>query len=284
MPEDLPDAHRRLLDELRRLKRRHGWTLAQLARKTGYSATSWHRYLSGRAMPPWEAVDALGRLASQERSRLLALWEVAATAVARQPAPGRTGLPPRAAKATAAAATGAAPRPGSRTTTLGGLLGTALLLASLLTLLSPWDGGGRPAFRVPAPHAAPPGAPEWPWPLQTATGSPTRAPCLGDGCRGRDPYRIGCDRGSVPVHTLRADHRTLSLWYSPLCRAVWAEVAPGAGTTDLTVSADGHAVTAPAGNARTGMLGATPDRAKGSVDLPGRQLGVSARTSWIVDQ
>ncbi|MFF4015064.1 helix-turn-helix domain-containing protein [Streptomyces sp. NPDC001843] len=284
MPEDLPDAHRRLLDELRRLKGRHGWTFAQLARKTGYSATSWHRYLSGRAMPPWEAVDALGPLAAQEHSRLLALWEVAATAVARQPAPGRTGLPARAAKTAAPAATGAAPRPGSRTTALGGLLGTALLLASLLALLSPWDGGSRPASRVPAPHGAPPGAPEWPWPLQTATGTPAGAPCLGDGCRGRDPYRIGCDRGSVSVHALRADHRTLTLWYSPLCRAVWADVVPGAGTSGLTVSADGRAVTAPVGDARTGMLGATPGRAKGSVDLLDRQLGVSARTSWVVDQ
>lgn len=42
-------------------------------------------------MPPWEAVDTLGRLASQEDGRLRPLWEAAATGVARQSAPGGTG-------------------------------------------------------------------------------------------------------------------------------------------------------------------------------------------------
>ncbi|MEV5989128.1 helix-turn-helix domain-containing protein [Streptomyces sp. NPDC052051] len=280
MPEDLPDAHRRLLDELRRLKSRHGWTFAQLARKTEYSATSWHRYLSGRTMPPWEAVDALARLASQDRGRLRALWEVAAAATG-QPVPGRTGLPVPDRETAAPAEAGAAPRPRSPTTVLGGLLGTALLLASSLALLSPWDGGGH---RSEDPQGASPGAPEWPWPLPTATGTPAGVPCLGDRCRGQDPYQLGCDRGSVPVHALRADHRTLTLWYSPVCRAVWAEVVPGAGTSRLTVSTDTRAVTARAGDARTGMLDAVPGRARGSVNLPGRQLGVGARTSWVVDQ
>ncbi|MGW2462103.1 helix-turn-helix domain-containing protein [Streptomyces sp. NPDC001761] len=278
MPGDLPEAHRRLLEELRRLKGRHGWTFAQLARKTGYSATSWYRYLSGRTMPPWEAVDALGRLAAQGNGRLRALWEVAA---AREPVPGPARLPDRGEEA---APVGAAPRRRSRTTMLGALLGTALLLASSPALLSPWDGAGRTASRDPSPQGAPSGEPEWPWPLPAATGTAPGVPCLGDGCRGRDPYRLGCDRGGVPVHALSAGHHTLTLWYSPLCRAVWAEVVPGAGTSRLTVSTDSRATSAPAGEARTGMLGATPGRARGSVNLPGRQLGVGARTSWVVDQ
>ncbi|MEV5959835.1 helix-turn-helix domain-containing protein [Streptomyces sp. NPDC051987] len=281
--EDLPDAHRRLLDELWRLKGRHSWTFAQLARKTGYSATSWHRYLSGRTMPPWEAVDALGRLAAQEDGRLRALWEVAAAAAARRSAPGRTGPLARDREAAALAAASAASRSRSRAAVLGGLLGTTLLLASSLALLSPW-GGGRAAPQGPAPQGAPSGQPEWPWPLPIATGTPAGVACLGDHCRGRDPYRLGCDRGSVPVHALTAHRRTLTLWYSPVCRAVWAEVVPGAGTSRLTVSDNSRAVTAPAGDARTGMLGTEPGQARGSVNLPGCQLGVDARTSWVVDQ
>ncbi|MFG3009553.1 helix-turn-helix domain-containing protein [Streptomyces cinerochromogenes] len=282
MPAELPDTHRRLLEELRRLKSRHGWTFAQLARKTGYSTASWQRYLSGRAMPPWGAVDALGRLASQEDGRLRALWESATAAVARQSAAQRTAPLTRNGEEAADGGPGAAPRPRSPTTLLAGLLGTALLVASSLALLSPWDAGT--ASRVPAPRGAPPNAPVWPWPLPTTTGPPAGAPCLANGCRGRDPYRLGCDRSSVPVHAVSAGHRTLTLRYSPVCRAVWAEVAPSAGTSVLTVSGDGGAVTAPPGDARTGMLGAAPGRARGNVNLPDRQLGVSAGTSWVVDQ
>ncbi|CAL9675341.1 hypothetical protein SUDANB105_07838 [Streptomyces sp. enrichment culture] len=102
-------------------------------------------------------------------------------------------------------------------------------------------------------------------PLLTATGTPAGVPCLGDGCRGRTPYRLGRDRGSARVHALSADHRTLALWYSPVCRAVRAEVVPGVKTSCLTVSSDSRAVTAPAGDARTGMMRASPGRARGSV-------------------
>ncbi|MGW1986985.1 helix-turn-helix domain-containing protein [Streptomyces collinus] len=281
MGEELPDAQRRLLEELRRLKGRHGWTFAHLARKTGYSTASWQRYLSGRTMPPWDAVDALGRLASQEDGRLRALWESATAAVARRSASQRTASLARNGEATAGAS-GAAPRPRSPTTLLAGLLGRALLVASSLALLIPWGAGT--ASRVMAPRGAPPDAPVWPWPLPTATGPPAGAPCLGNGCRGRDPYRLGCDRSSVTVHAVSADHRTLTLRYSPVCRMVWAEVAPGAGTTDLTVSGDGGAVTAPPGDTRTGMLGAAPGRATGSVNLSGRQIGVSAASSWVIGQ
>lgn len=282
MPEELAETHRRLLEELRRLKARHGWTFAQLARKTGYSTASWQRYLSGRAMPPWDAVDALGRLASQEDGRLRALWESATAPVARQSASQRTMPLARNGEAVADGGSGTVPRLRPSTTLLASLLGTALLVGSSLALLSPWDAGTAP--RTPPPWGAPPDAPVWPWPLPTTTGPPAGAPCLGNGCRGRDPYRLGCDRSSVPVHEVSADHRTLTLRYSPVCRAVWAEVSPGAGTSGLTVSGDGEAVTAPPGDARTGMLGAAPGRARGNVNLPGRQIGVSAGTSWVIDQ
>ncbi|ANS68835.1 serine/threonine protein kinase [Streptomyces lincolnensis] len=51
-----------------------------MAAKTGYSTSSWERYLGGRSLPPREAVEAMARIAGEDPTRLLALHEVAAEA------------------------------------------------------------------------------------------------------------------------------------------------------------------------------------------------------------
>ncbi|GAA2259323.1 hypothetical protein GCM10010104_65830 [Streptomyces indiaensis] len=65
------------MEQLRTLKDRTGWSLAELARRTAYSKSSWQRYLSGAKQPPRGAVQALCRMAGTEQARLLALWDLA---------------------------------------------------------------------------------------------------------------------------------------------------------------------------------------------------------------
>lgn len=63
--------------QLRRLKDRSGLSLDVLAGKTGYSRSSWDRYLNGKALPPRHAVEELARVAGADPVRLLVLHEVA---------------------------------------------------------------------------------------------------------------------------------------------------------------------------------------------------------------
>ncbi|WP_052439514.1 helix-turn-helix domain-containing protein [Streptacidiphilus jiangxiensis] len=67
----------RLVVRLRRMKDDSGLSLAQLAERTGYSASSWERYLGGRTLPPGEAVEALAALVGADVVPLLVLHETA---------------------------------------------------------------------------------------------------------------------------------------------------------------------------------------------------------------
>jgi transcriptional regulator with XRE-family HTH domain len=78
LPHSLPGEARHLVEQLRALKDRSGLSLAELARRTAYSKSSWQRYLSGAQPPPRAAVQALGRAAGADQARLLALWELSA--------------------------------------------------------------------------------------------------------------------------------------------------------------------------------------------------------------
>ncbi|MGW1646636.1 helix-turn-helix domain-containing protein [Streptomyces eurythermus] len=94
--KELPDMHdervRQLFVQLRRLKDRSGMSLTSLAARTGYSRSSWERYLNGKALPPRQAVEELARATGADPTRLLALHEVAEeTWQQRGPAPAGTG-------------------------------------------------------------------------------------------------------------------------------------------------------------------------------------------------
>ncbi|MFF0189690.1 peptidoglycan-binding protein [Streptomyces sp. NPDC005244] len=80
LPAELDPRVRQLLVRLRRLKDHNGLTMRQLAARTGYSAKSWERYLSGRSVPPRDAVEAMARICGDDTVRLLALHEVAVEA------------------------------------------------------------------------------------------------------------------------------------------------------------------------------------------------------------
>ncbi|MFE2421865.1 peptidoglycan-binding protein [Streptomyces hokutonensis] len=95
LPAELDPRVRQLVIRMRRLKDHGGLSIRQLAAKTGYSPKSWERYLSGRTLPPPEAVEALARIAGEaDPTRLLALHEVAAEGwasprhLAAEPGPG----------------------------------------------------------------------------------------------------------------------------------------------------------------------------------------------------
>lgn len=92
LPGGLDPAVVEFVGGLRSAKDDSGLTLRRLAVRTGYSASSWERYLGGRLLPPREAVEALVALAGTDPARLLARYEMAADAWRRgqpeEPAPG----------------------------------------------------------------------------------------------------------------------------------------------------------------------------------------------------
>ncbi|MFJ4981856.1 peptidoglycan-binding protein [Streptomyces coeruleorubidus] len=141
LPEELDPRVRQLVVRLRRVKDHSGLSLRRLTAKTGYSTSSWERYLAGRSLPPREAVEAMARLGGDDPVRLLALHEVAAEAWGKgadrqsEPAGDGTGAgrgpqsPPPGAETGAETGpkTGAGPRtePGNEPVTdLGTELGT----------------------------------------------------------------------------------------------------------------------------------------------------------------
>lgn len=77
LPDSQDQRVRQLVVQLRRLKDRSGLSLVSLAAKTGYSRSSWDRYLNGQALPPRRAVEELARAAGADPIRLLVLHEVA---------------------------------------------------------------------------------------------------------------------------------------------------------------------------------------------------------------
>lgn len=141
LPSSLDDRVRQLIVQLRRLKDRSGLGLSSLQSKTGYSRSSWERYLNGKALPPRRAVEELARTAGTDATRLLVLHERAAQAwqsqtgeridaalpdSAADPADGREEPGGSAGRQPAPA--GAAQPPGVRgTVAVGGAVAAALV-------------------------------------------------------------------------------------------------------------------------------------------------------------
>ncbi|MBY8882563.1 helix-turn-helix domain-containing protein [Actinacidiphila acidipaludis] len=325
---DLPAEVARLVRELRQYVDRCEMNTTSLAAKTGYSRSSWLRYLNGRRLPPWPAAAALGRLAQADAEHLRVLWESAAHArtaddvrsagrgpltVPRPPSqtsgatsaaphvlpaaddrtapeapdfprtprsrelPGSPSAPGAVAPSDETRPFSPRPRlPRGRSGTLTAVAAVSCLLAAVL-LAQPWQDGTR----TDRPAGAPAGAQPWPWALPDAAAQAATA-CRSAGCRGLDPYREGCDRGSVVVHRLRAYGRVLELEYSPVCQASWAEVDTPSATTVLRIATTGgDEQTAAAGGAYTTMVGSGPEAARATVVVDGHQLGVARYDSWI---
>ncbi|MGI5377637.1 DUF2690 domain-containing protein [Streptomyces sp. CA-251387] len=83
MPDELDPQVREFASQLRRLVDRSGLSIAALADRTGYSKTSWERYLNGRLLAPKGAIVALAEVTGTNPIHLTTMWELAERAWSR---------------------------------------------------------------------------------------------------------------------------------------------------------------------------------------------------------
>jgi hypothetical protein len=123
LPDELDPQVREFASQLRRLVDRSGLSVAAVADRTGYSKTSWERYLNGRLLAPKRAIVALAEVTGTNPVHLTTMWELAERAWSRsemrhdmtmeairisqaRAALGEFGAPPANAKAGSAARKG----------------------------------------------------------------------------------------------------------------------------------------------------------------------------------
>ncbi|MFD7435063.1 DUF2690 domain-containing protein [Streptomyces sp. NPDC059861] len=130
LPEELDPQIREFAGQLRRLVDRSGLSVSALSDRTGYSKTSWERYLNGRLLAPKGAIVALAEVTGTDPIHLTTMWELAERAWSRsemrhdmtmeairisqaRAALGEFGAPPGAARGrTARRGAGATATPG----------------------------------------------------------------------------------------------------------------------------------------------------------------------------
>uniref|UniRef100_UPI000B272456 helix-turn-helix domain-containing protein n=1 Tax=Streptomyces luridiscabiei TaxID=164114 RepID=UPI000B272456 len=83
LPEELDPQIREFASQLRRLVDRSGLNINAVADRTGFSKTSWDRYLNGRLLPPRRAVVALADVTGTPQHHLTTMWELAERAWSR---------------------------------------------------------------------------------------------------------------------------------------------------------------------------------------------------------
>ncbi|SEO29768.1 helix-turn-helix domain-containing protein [Actinacidiphila rubida] len=266
----------RLAAELRFLRERSGLTLAELADKSAYSRSSWQRYLSGAALPPWLAVRALCHLADEPEHRIRALWELAEGAWsgrgivapapdqpdASSPSPSSSPLPasgperapePEPEAEAAAAAAPAAAKPGSGRSLpaplpdTSGAAATHSRPAGRAHRMRPGSRSGAVAavlFLTAATgvvvHYDRQAGGRTPSGKPASTASAFHVGCTGAACDGRSPETTLC--GVAPqtlLELLPAKGAGLEVRYQPLCRAAWARTWNNRLGDKLTLSEPG---------------------------------------------
>ncbi|MFI7237306.1 helix-turn-helix domain-containing protein [Streptomyces cyaneofuscatus] len=83
LPEELDPQIREFASQLRGLVDRSGLNIDAVADRTGFSETSWERYLNGRLLPPRRAVVALADVTGTPQHHLTTMWEPAERAWSR---------------------------------------------------------------------------------------------------------------------------------------------------------------------------------------------------------
>ncbi|GAA1316728.1 hypothetical protein GCM10009647_046050 [Streptomyces sanglieri] len=83
LSDELDPQVREFAGQLRRLVDRRGLSIAAVADRTGYSRTSWERYLNGRLLAPKGAVVALAEATGTSQAHLTTMWELAERAWSR---------------------------------------------------------------------------------------------------------------------------------------------------------------------------------------------------------
>lgn len=83
LPDELDPQIREFTSQLRRLVDRSELSVASVADATGYSKTSWERYLNGRLLAPKGAIVALAEVTRTNPMHLTTMWELAERAWSR---------------------------------------------------------------------------------------------------------------------------------------------------------------------------------------------------------
>ncbi|MEO3762722.1 DUF2690 domain-containing protein [Streptomyces sp. B5E4] len=83
LPEELDPQIRDFAAHLRRLVDSSGLTVSEVADRTGYSRSSWERYLNGRLMPSRESVVAFAEVTGARDDQLVTEWSAADRAWSR---------------------------------------------------------------------------------------------------------------------------------------------------------------------------------------------------------
>ncbi|WP_395572117.1 DUF2690 domain-containing protein [Streptomyces sp. BK79] len=83
LPDELDPQIKEFTSQLRRLVDRGDLSIASVADATGYSKTSWERYLNGRLLAPKGAIIALAEVTGTNPMHLTTMWELAERAWSR---------------------------------------------------------------------------------------------------------------------------------------------------------------------------------------------------------
>ncbi|WP_328480140.1 XRE family transcriptional regulator [Streptomyces sp. NBC_00377] len=265
-PDELDPQVREFAEQLRRVVDRSGLSVAAVADRTGYSRTSWERYLDGRLLAPKGAVVALAEVTGTPPVHLTTMWELAERAWSRsemrqdrtmeavriaqaRAALGEFGPPPevRADGADRDAGTpdgtgpagGGARGAGPRRTTLflAGAVGVVVVAVGAFLLSDGGDPERTAGATAPSSSAS----------AGPSTVLPSGVLCGGAGCTGRDAEEMGCS-GDLATTARSATVGTtlVEVRYSRTCGAVWGRI---------TRAGQGDEVRLTAGSARqTGAI------------------------------
>lgn len=268
---DGPEAQA-LAAELRRLRQAKGLSLAELARRTHYSKSSWERWLNGRRPVPEDALERFAEAMAEEAEviRARAQVRVAGESAAGESAAGESAAREPAA-AVAAAAEAASVTPAAGEAAVADVADVPVRNAGRPP--RPWTTRRRVAFGFPAAvgvlglatvpfllHGAPKRTASAAAPAG-ASARATGAPCRAAGCDRLDPQTAGCGGDAVTLVTQYVKTSIIYLRYSPSCQAAWAKItdsAPG----------DTVSVVTSAGETETGVIHYGLDAYSPMVDVP----------------
>ncbi|MEU0968812.1 DUF2690 domain-containing protein [Streptomyces sp. NPDC005917] len=169
LPDELDPQVREFATQLRRLVDRSGLSVAALSDRTGYSRTSWERYLGGRLLAPKGAIVALAEVTGANPVHLTTMWELAERAWSRsemrhdmtmeairisqaRAALGEFGAPPVASTSTTTAG-GKAPRRAGSAVATPGIAGPAGVSPAIPSQPTAPDANRREGAGSPGPAA-----------------------------------------------------------------------------------------------------------------------------------
>ncbi|WP_142268013.1 XRE family transcriptional regulator [Streptomyces sp. NBC_00080] len=272
MPGELDPQVREFAEQLRRVVDRTGLSVAAVADRTGYSKTSWERYLNGRLLAPKGAIVALAEVTGTPPIHLTTMWELAERAWSRsearhdrtmeavrisqaRAAPGEFGPAPDVREFDAgrmaltpgvAGPAGVSPTmPVSRETrsSAGGAPGgsgprrTTLFLAGVVGVVTIAVG----AFLLtdggdPQQAVGTTGSPS-PASAAPSTALPSGVLCAGADCTGRDAEEMGCSGDLVTTAKSATVGTTLvEVRYSRTCGAAWGRITGAAQGDEVRVT------------------------------------------------